>query len=253
MIYCKPGAQHHFSQSRLDANGQTNAAHLTAWLPHGRAHNTILLTHHKTPLPPPRLSSPNAPYGPQAHPRRDCRRHAHIAGPDTGLRPASLLPSSQHERLLLELLPFKDTTKFHDWLDSNFVRGPWNEFNADFLSRAIADAAAAGVVGPTGLPAGPSAVPEPEKVRTAQAAREALNARKVKFVVYRPDKSAWTAEDHHVRFIVTLVADNMLQNLWYESEWKKKGLDIAKAAYEVLIFLKATMVYADPNPPSYSA
>ncbi|KAK1635137.1 hypothetical protein BDP81DRAFT_407574 [Colletotrichum phormii] len=167
--------------------------------------------------------------------------------------PASSRVSSQHERLLLELLPFKDTTKFHDWLDSNYVRGPWNEFNADFLSRAIADAAAAGVVGPTGLPAGPSAVPEPEKVRTAQAAREALNGRKAKFVVYRPDKSTWTAEDHHVRFIVTLVADNMLQNLWYESEWKKKGLEIAKAAYEVLIFLKATMVYADPNPPSYSA
>ncbi|OHE95675.1 hypothetical protein CORC01_08959 [Colletotrichum orchidophilum] len=166
--------------------------------------------------------------------------------------PLSSRVSSQHERLLLELLPFKDAAKFHDWLDSNFVRGPWNEFNADFLSRAIANAAAAGVVGPTGV-TGPSAVPEPEKVRTAQAAREALNARKAKFIVYRPDKSAWTAEDHHVRFIVTLVADNMLQNLWYESEWKKKGLDIAKAAYEVLVFLKATMVYADPNPPSYSA
>ncbi|KAK1713048.1 hypothetical protein BDP67DRAFT_544271 [Colletotrichum lupini] len=138
--------------------------------------------------------------------------------------------SLQHERLLLELLPFKDATKFHDWLDSNFVRGPWNEFNADFLSRS-------------------SAVLEPDKTRTAQAAREALNGRKAKFCVYRPDKSAWTAEDHHVRFIVTLVADNMLQNLWYESEWKKKGLDIVKVAYEVLIFLKATMVYADPNPP----
>ncbi|KAG7043945.1 hypothetical protein JMJ77_0011765 [Colletotrichum scovillei] len=171
--------------------------------------------------------------------------------------PASYSSSSrvslQHERLLLELLPFKDATKFHDWLDSNFVRGPWNEFNADFLSRAIADVAAAGPTTTGGLPPGPSAVPEPDKIRTAQAAREALNGRKAKFCVYRPDKSAWTAEDHHVRFIVTLVADNMLQNLWYESEWKKKGLDIAKAAYEVLIFLKATMVYADPNPPSYSA
>uniref|UniRef100_L2FYI4 Uncharacterized protein n=1 Tax=Colletotrichum fructicola (strain Nara gc5) TaxID=1213859 RepID=L2FYI4_COLFN len=129
--------------------------------------------------------------------------------------------SSQHERLLLELLPFKEASKFHDGA-----------------------AAAAGE--------GPAGIPEPDKPRTAQAARDALNSRKPKFLVYHPDKTGWTPEDHHVRFIVTLVADNMLQNLWYESEWKKRGLDIAKAAYEVLIFLKATL-FVDPSPPSYSA
>ncbi|KAK2776781.1 hypothetical protein CKAH01_03273 [Colletotrichum kahawae] len=153
--------------------------------------------------------------------------------------------SSQHERLLLELLPFKEASKFHEWLDSPFVRGPWNEFNADFLIPRSGAAAGGGGEGPAGIP-------EPDKPRTAQAARDALNSRKPKFLVYHPDKTGWTPEDHHVRFIVTLVADNMLQNLWYESEWKKRGLDIAKSAYEVLIFLKATL-FVDPSPPSYSA
>ncbi|OLN97534.1 hypothetical protein CCHL11_01238 [Colletotrichum chlorophyti] len=150
--------------------------------------------------------------------------------------PATTRVSSQHERLLLELLPFKEATKFHDWLTSNFVRGSWDEFHTDYLSRL-----------------GPVAEPEPDKNRTAQAARDAYNSRKAKFLVYHPDKTDWTAEDHHVRFIVTLVADNLLQQLWHESEWRKKGLDIAKAAYEVLIFLKATAAYADADPPVYSA
>nr|XP_036583192.1 uncharacterized protein CTRU02_06785 [Colletotrichum truncatum]KAF6792168.1 hypothetical protein CTRU02_06785 [Colletotrichum truncatum] len=122
-----------------------------------------------------------------------------MPGPSTAAR-----VSSQHERLLLELLPFKEASKFHEWLNSPFT------------------------------------------------ARDALNSRKPKYLVYHPDKTGWTPEDHYVRFIITLVADNMLQSLWSESEWKKRGLDIAKAAYEVLIFLKATL-YADPNPPSYSA
>ncbi|KAF9870351.1 hypothetical protein CkaCkLH20_12198 [Colletotrichum karsti] len=161
--------------------------------------------------------------------------------------PSSARVSSQHERLLLELLPFKEASKFHEWLDSPFVRGPWNEFHADFLLRC--GAASGG--GPSGGGGG-AGIPEPDKARTAQAAREALNSKKPKFLVYHPDKTGWTAEDHYVRFIITLVADNLLQNLWYESEWKKRGLDIAKAAYEVLIFLKATL-YVDPSPPSYSA
>ncbi|KZL80278.1 hypothetical protein CI238_10598 [Colletotrichum incanum] len=161
------------------------------------------------------------------------------AGPAPHPSPSRV--ASQHERLLLELLPFKDVAKFHEWLDGRFVRGSWDEFYADYLSGALLAGA------------GPSSVPEPDKTRTAQTAREALNARKPKFLVYHPDKTGWAAEDHYVRFIVTLVADNGLQNLWHESEWKKKGLDIAKAAYEVLIFLKTVMPYADPNPPTYSA
>ncbi|KAF6841512.1 hypothetical protein CMUS01_03545 [Colletotrichum musicola] len=163
-----------------------------------------------------------------------------IGSSSSGAAPVRV--SSQHERLLVELLPFKDVVQFREWIGSAYVRGPWNEFYNDYLLRA----------GEAGGGAGPAGIPEPDKARTAQTAREALNSRKPKYLVYHPDKTGWTPEDHHVRFIVTLVADNMLQGLWYESEWKKRGFDIAKAAYEVLIFLKAT-VYIDPNPPSYSA
>ncbi|KAK1988917.1 hypothetical protein LZ30DRAFT_577158 [Colletotrichum cereale] len=185
-----------------------------------------------SPPPTPRMASrPTSAPGPAA-----TAAAAPLPSPS-----APYVPTSQHERLLMELLPFGDAATFRGWLDGPFVRGSWDEFCADYLSRALLSAGS------------PSAVPEPDKTRTARAAREALDARKPKFLVYRPDKAGWAAEDHYVRFVVTLVADNGMRNLWCESEWKRKGLDIAKAAYEVLVFLKATMAYLDPNPPSYSA
>ncbi|GKT45650.1 uncharacterized protein ColSpa_05831 [Colletotrichum spaethianum] len=212
-------------------------------IPRPRRHRAQTYTSPLKNIPYQRLASP--PPTPRMAPRpipAPVPVVAAAAGAAAPLpHPSASRVSSQHERLLLELLPFKDAAAFHAWLGSHFVRGSWNEFYADYLSRAVA----------TG--AGPSSVPEPDKTRTAQTAREALNVRKAKFLVHHPDKTGWAAEDHYARFIVTLVADNMLQNLWSESEWKKRGLDIAKAAYEVLVFLKATMVYADPNPPSYSA
>ncbi|KAK2000150.1 hypothetical protein LX36DRAFT_444960 [Colletotrichum falcatum] len=189
-------------------------------------------------------------YSPPPTPRM-APRPASVPAPVVAVAAAAaavppLLPSaprvaSHHERLLLELLPFEDVAAFRDWLDGPFVRGSWDEFCTDYLSMALLSAGS------------PGAVPDPDKTRTAQAAREALDARKPKFLVYHPDKTGWAAEDHHVRFIVTLVANNGLRNMWHESEWKRKGLDIAKAAYEVLVFLKATMACPDPNPPSYSA
>jgi hypothetical protein len=71
--------------------------------------------------------------------------------------------------------------------------------------------------------------------------------------MYHPDKSSWTPEDHHVRFIVTVVSDNLLKGMWSESDWKKKSTEIAKAVYEVLAFLRATSFASDPLPPRYEA
>jgi hypothetical protein len=141
--------------------------------------------------------------------------------------------SSQHERLILELLPFKDAAKFQEWLQSQYVRGPWAEFCRDFLVKN-------------------PAVPEPDKQKTAQAAKDAINGRNAKYMVYFPDKQGWTTEDHHIRFICTIVSDNMLKNLWSDSDWKKKGIDIAKAVYEVLSFLRASYYVTDQNPPGYT-
>lgn len=147
------------------------------------------------------------------------------------LRGASVI-SIQHERLILELLPFKDSSKFQEWLHGDFVRGSWLEFYRSYLTQTT-DAA------------------EPDKTQAAQAARDAINSRSQKYLVYHPDKTNWTAEEHHVRFIVTVIQDNMLKALWSESEWKKKGIEITKAVFEVLCYLKSAYLYAEQNPPSY--
>ena len=151
------------------------------------------------------------------------------AGPST----ATTLLSTQHERLILELLPFKDSAKFQEWLSSDWVRGSWLAFYRDFLAKTRNAA-------------------DPDKTRTAQTAKDAINSRSQKFLVYHPDKTNWSVEDHHVRFIATVIQDNMLKSLWSESEWKKKALDVAKAVFEVLCFLKSSCYTVDPHPPSYS-
>jgi len=143
--------------------------------------------------------------------------------------------STQHERLILELLPFKDLSQFHEWLNSIYVRGSWYEYSRDFLAR------------------NPLA-PEPDKAKLAQQAKDAINSRNPKFLMYHPNKETYTPDDHHVRFLVTVISDNLLKGLWSESDWKKRNIEIAKACYEVLSFLRATAgPGVDPNPPRYDA
>ena len=143
--------------------------------------------------------------------------------------------STQHERLILELLPFKDLPAFHAWLGSMYVHGAWVEFCRDCLVSS---------------PRQP--VPEPDKAKTAQAAKDAVKGQQAKFLVYHPDKDGWASEDHHVRFIVTVIQDNILKGTWSNSDFKNKGLDIAKAVYEVLMYLRSTYYANDMNPPGYS-
>ncbi|KAJ9136432.1 hypothetical protein NKR23_g9860 [Pleurostoma richardsiae] len=152
-------------------------------------------------------------------------------GRPSAAAPSSSYISSQHERLILELLPFATSAQFHEWLSGPYVRGSWQEFCRDFLS------------------ANPSA-PEPDKAKTAQAARDAVKGKSPKYLAYHPEKQGWSAEDHHVRFIATVVADNMLTRLWSEDEFRKRGVDVAKAVYEVLSFLRGAALV---NPPSYEA
>ncbi|KAH6687707.1 hypothetical protein F5X68DRAFT_6130 [Plectosphaerella plurivora] len=173
-------------------------------------------------LPPTPAMSPPSPFNPSYNPH------------------GSQL-SMQHERLILELLPFKDAAAFHNWLGSEFVRGSWHEFRRDCAPM---------------LPfsnggSGSRSSAEPDKHKTSQSAKDAINSRKPKYLIYHPDKTAWTVDDHHIRFIATVVRDNMLQGLWSESEWKKQAVDIAKAVFEVLVFLKAVDV-VDKEPPRYT-
>jgi len=113
------------------------------------------------------------------------------------------------------------------------VRGSWHEYCRDFLAR------------------NPQA-PEPDKARVAQAAKDAIQSRVPKFLAYHPEKEGYSPEDHAVRFIVCVVADNMLNKLWSESDWKKRNVDISKAVYEVLSFLRAHELTAQ-GPPGYEA
>ncbi|KAH6855762.1 hypothetical protein B0I37DRAFT_350906 [Chaetomium sp. MPI-CAGE-AT-0009] len=145
--------------------------------------------------------------------------------------------ASQHERLILELLPFQDIRQFHDWLNGVYVRGSWSEFVRDFHH------------------ANPLA-PEPDKRETVQKARDAISSRGAQYLMHNPDKEAWSAEDHHVRFLVAVISDNMLDGLWSEKEWKKGSLAICGAVFEVLAFLKATAApgpSAASDPPRYEA
>lgn len=151
-----------------------------------------------------------------------------------GNPPASVPPSlsTQHERLILELLPFKDTIQFHEWLNGIYVRGSWLEFCAAF-PLAVA-----------------RSLPEPDKTKTAQAAKDAISSRTAKYLLYHPDKTGWTSEDHAIRFIAAVVADNMLKGAWTESEFRKRGLEITKAVYEVLSFLRASAAVSSGAGPS---
>ncbi|KAH6632662.1 hypothetical protein F5144DRAFT_488833 [Chaetomium tenue] len=149
--------------------------------------------------------------------------------------------ASQHERLILELLPFQDIRQFQDWLNGVYVRGSWSEFLRDFHG------------------AHPLAA-EPDKSTTVQKARDAIQSRGAQYLMHNPDKAAWTAEDHHVRFLVAVISDNMLAGLWSDRDWKKNGLAVCGAVFEVLVFLKATDAAsgegADPaaaDPPRYEA
>ena len=85
----------------------------------------------------------------------------------------------------------------------------------------------------------------------AQKTKDAVNSRNAKYLIFHPDKEGWTSDDHHIRFMATVISDNLLKGLWSESEWKKKNVEIAKAIYEVLSFLRATTLGPDPSPPRY--
>lgn len=61
-----------------------------------------------------------------------------------------------------------------------------------------------------------------------------------KFLMLNPDKSGWSAMDHHVRFVVGITHDCAFEYLWGRKECVKKYSKIARGIYEVLVYLKAT-------------
>ncbi|CAK7227210.1 hypothetical protein SBRCBS47491_006492 [Sporothrix bragantina] len=163
---------------------------------------------------------------------------AGASGPNSNA--GGLRLSAQHERLILELLPFKDASQFREWL--TFLEGDWEEYCRDYLDpqyfTALYDEAGNAVEIPDKAPTDP----EPDKGTTAQRAKDAINHQSVIFLTYHPEKSTWTPEDHAVRFVATAIADSLLRKVWSERDWRKRPLDIAKAVYEVLSYKRAGYV-----------
>ena len=162
------------------------------------------------------------------------------ANATTSANAGSLRLSAQHERLILELLPFKDASQFREWL--TFLEGDWEEYCRDYLDpqywTALYDEAGNALEIPDKAPNDP----EPDKATTAQRAKDAINHQSVIFLTYHPEKGTWTAEDHAVRFVATAIADSLLRKVWSERDWRKRPLDIAKAVYEVLSYKRAGYV-----------
>ncbi|KAG6285924.1 hypothetical protein E4U09_006990 [Claviceps aff. purpurea] len=135
--------------------------------------------------------------------------------------------SVQNGRLLSELFPFKKLDKLKEWLKVDCMQGAWAEFMRDCVTK---------------LPN--ESVADPDKGTITEAARSAIDLLgKDKYLMYNPDKTAWTLDDHHVRFIVVVVRDNLVRHLWSQGDlsqgsWWQKKLEICKAVYELLCYLK---------------
>ncbi|KAJ2895891.1 hypothetical protein MKZ38_006047 [Zalerion maritima] len=142
-------------------------------------------------------------------------------------------PATTHERLLMQLLPFADVERFREWLRSDYVMGAWVELVRDYL----------------GAHAGTDS--EPEKKATVEKAERELRSDNRKYLIYHPNKEGWKPQDHYVRFIVTVVADNERKGHW--ELLYNQGISPAGVVYEILSFLRATYYpsFSQQYPPSY--
>ncbi|KAG6150561.1 hypothetical protein E4U37_005996 [Claviceps purpurea] len=133
----------------------------------------------------------------------------------------------QNGRLVSELFPFKKLDLLKEWLKVDCMQGAWAEFMRDCVTK---------------LPN--ESVTDPDKGTITEAARSAIDLLgKNKYLIYHPDKTAWTLDDHHVRFIVVVVRDNLVRQLWSQGSWShgswsQKKLEICGAVYELLCYLK---------------
>lgn len=144
-------------------------------------------------------------------------------------------PPSFASKWIIRITTFNGriTDKQERWLSSTYVQGAWNEIQQDFLAQN-------------------PMTPEAAKEQVVKLAKDAINSKDPKYLVYHPEKAEWTSDDHHVRFIATLILDNRLKGLWSDGDWRTKSTDITKAAFEVLSFLRAaSLKTADSGPPGY--
>ena len=130
--------------------------------------------------------------------------------------------NAQHLRLLIKLIPsIKNAVQFDTWIRRAPVLTAWSEFK-------------------TALP-GPQ--PDPDFGVILRKVFEALNSKTLphaRICLMHPDKRDWSAEDHHARFVVAVVKDSLLEEIWTDDEWNNARENIIQGIFEVLIYLKAT-------------
>ena len=135
---------------------------------------------------------------------------------------ASVL-NPQHLRLIIDPLPsIKDANEFSAWIRRAPVSGAWAEFTA----------------------AVPHPSPNPDSSTIVGEANAVLEASPYipssKFLKLNPDKSDWSAADHHVRFVVAIISDCSVDARHRMEEWVRRYPASVRGIYEVLVFLKAT-------------
>lgn len=136
-------------------------------------------------------------------------------------RTSSEILDAQHLRLLIYLLPsIRTTSEFEAWLQRPPVLSAWEEFTAAL----------------------PGLQPDPDLGVVTRISRAALDEDTLphaRFRMLHPDKSNWSALDHHVRFIIAVISDSLLEKHWDRMEWEKHPVRVVQAVYEVLVYMKA--------------
>ncbi|KAL2106320.1 hypothetical protein VUR80DRAFT_6893 [Thermomyces stellatus] len=154
-------------------------------------------------------------------PQRPVSPPESVTDEDAPTRTAGQILNAQHLRLLIYLLPTIQTiSEFEAWLQRPPVLAAWTEFTAAL----------------SGLQ------PDPDLGMITPMVRAALDQDTLphaRFRMLHPDKRDWNATDHHVRFIVAVISDSLLEEHWDENEWNKHPARIVRAVYEVLVYMKA--------------
>ncbi|KAJ9162206.1 hypothetical protein NKR19_g1489 [Coniochaeta hoffmannii] len=127
--------------------------------------------------------------------------------------------TAQHWRLLVDRLGFTNFQQLLRWLRSPFVFGAWATFRSDVLERAR-----------------PGLLETPDRAMICQVVWAAV-ASADQNRGWVGDRTRWTAEDHIVRFMYSVITDNFVGGIWTVGEYLDRTEHYIDVVYEVLNFL----------------
>ncbi|KAG6136253.1 hypothetical protein E4U47_003393 [Claviceps purpurea] len=145
--------------------------------------------------------------------------------------PASQLmdnASEQHEQLFAETSPSDDPDKSTKSTNIDHYIDAMNSLE-EFRCNCVIES-------PSVL------MSESDKDRVVEAARKAINSCDSPYLVFQPNKTGWKVHDHCVRFVVTVIRDQMLRGLLWRV-WSRRWLEICNVMFELLVELTSTSFY----------